>query len=230
MAHAWYHARSSSERFGGVLEDYLEVHTTLDSTKQVIADARHRVVLHSVDLGIPLCVEMYGREFRRASDGGLVSTRALALRHLQEDFGGFAPTLRDFMRSHSFTRTKAPAPRNRADHLERLAAKVGGQPADYGALFDWFERPGLLMDDPRFAGLLRNAFGVFLAERCFGVLFRRPSDQRVLPTRFVAERLVKLEHGSIPSLYDFLTGMPIGPWFYSRALALSERYAEEGAP
>lgn len=131
------------------------------------------------------------------------------------------------MQHHPFSRTPALPLRNRSEDLEQLAAKLGGQPADYGALYDWFERPGRLLDDSRFAGLLRNAFGIFLAERCFGIMLRRLSDQRLVPTRFVAERLVRLE-GSIPTLQDFFTGMPVEPWFYNRALALSEFYKEGG--
>ena len=59
MAHAFYHAKSSARRFGGVLEDYIELHRWLDSTKAHLADARHRLVLHNT-WGIFLAEQIFG--------------------------------------------------------------------------------------------------------------------------------------------------------------------------
>ena len=42
-----FHARSSARKFGGKPEDYFELHDFLDSSKQAIADNRHRALTHN---------------------------------------------------------------------------------------------------------------------------------------------------------------------------------------
>lgn len=91
MAHAFYHAKSSARRFGGVLEDYLEIHRWLDSTKAHLADARHRLVLHNT-WGIFLAEQLFGVTITRASDGKEVPTRTILEQHVLEDLGRI-PTL-----------------------------------------------------------------------------------------------------------------------------------------
>jgi hypothetical protein len=152
----------------------------------------------------------------------------VARQHIGEDFGGFVPTLAECLRGHPLHASPAPAPRPRARQLEHLARGLGGVPDDYGTVFDWFERPSLLLDDPRGAGLLRNAFGLFLYERVLGLLWTRPSDGRRFPTRYLAERLLRLS-GPIPSLERFFAGMPVEPWMCAGALPLSERAWEAEA-
>lgn len=91
MAHAFYHAKSSARRFGGVLEDYLEIHQWLDSTKAHLADARHRLVLHNT-WGIFLAEQIFGVTITRRSDSKEVPTRTILEQHVLEDLGRI-PTL-----------------------------------------------------------------------------------------------------------------------------------------
>ena len=91
MAHAFYHARSSARRFGGVAEDYLALHEFMDHTKLHFADARHRLILHN-SWGIGLAEQLFGTTITRASDGKQVPTRTIVEKHILEDLGRI-PTL-----------------------------------------------------------------------------------------------------------------------------------------
>jgi len=42
MAKPLIHARNSMKRYGGLVDDYLEIHNSLGSTKAALPDVRHR--------------------------------------------------------------------------------------------------------------------------------------------------------------------------------------------
>lgn len=46
MAHPTTHAQSSARRYGGVPDDYIEIHDFMDSSKAVFPDNRHRALTH----------------------------------------------------------------------------------------------------------------------------------------------------------------------------------------
>lgn len=72
------HAMSSAARFGGTWQDYLAVHEFIDSTKACCADARHRMILHSVDLGSALAKIAFPER---------LDTDLLIRQHVIEDLG-----------------------------------------------------------------------------------------------------------------------------------------------
>lgn len=82
-------------RFGGVPEDYLELHNWFDQTKASWADSRHRAVLHS-SFGIFLAEQIFGITITRASDGKQVPTRLIGEQHVTEDCG-FIPTIENWL-------------------------------------------------------------------------------------------------------------------------------------
>jgi uncharacterized protein DUF6915 len=47
MAHPYMHARRSARLFGGVPEDYQEIHDWFDDTKKSLGDVRHRAIRHN---------------------------------------------------------------------------------------------------------------------------------------------------------------------------------------
>ena len=49
MAHAYYHALSSVQKWGGRVEDYLPVHAWFDASKAFLADLRHRALRHHAE-------------------------------------------------------------------------------------------------------------------------------------------------------------------------------------
>ena len=96
MSHPFYHAKSSAKKYGGVKEDYIELHEWFDQTKSHLPDARHRAILHS-SFGIYLAQQVFGEVIIRKSDGKPVPTRMLGEQHILEDMG-FIPTVQDWMK------------------------------------------------------------------------------------------------------------------------------------
>lgn len=103
----YYHANASSVKFGGVPEDYIEIHNWFDQTKAHLADQRHRAVLHN-SFGIFLCEQQFGDiiqmndgSFKKTtyitnSDGKKVQVRDIAEQHVLQDLGRI-PTLAEFL-------------------------------------------------------------------------------------------------------------------------------------
>ncbi len=100
----YLHALISVKKFGGIPEDYIDIHNWFDSAKQNVPDARHRLVLHN-SFGIFLCEQLFGeivqndRGFKRMpyislSDGKKVSVRDIAEQHVIDDLGRI-PTLEE---------------------------------------------------------------------------------------------------------------------------------------
>ena len=94
MSKPWVHARSSVRKFGGIPENYIDIHNWFDETKAFIPDNRHRFLRHHSE-GIFLCESIFGT-FITNSDGKQVSVRSIGEQHCMEDYGGFIPSVSDF--------------------------------------------------------------------------------------------------------------------------------------
>ncbi len=98
MAKPWIHAVSSARKFGGKPEDYIAIHNHMDSTKGAVADNRHRAVTHNAWYIAPDGpLELAFGVTLTNSDGKDIPVRTIAEQHILEDFGGFIPTLQDFL-------------------------------------------------------------------------------------------------------------------------------------
>jgi hypothetical protein len=87
------HAEKSVEHFGGQIDDYLEIHKFLDSTKTHTTDNSHRAILHN-SFGIDICERIFGDVIRN-SDKKAVEVRYIVIKHIEEDLG-FVPTVKDW--------------------------------------------------------------------------------------------------------------------------------------
>jgi len=234
MSHPWYHGKSSARLFGGEPTDYVALHSDVDATKIAFSTNLHRLVLHNRDFGAGVLAGLHGDTLTRASDGVGVPTRELVAQHCAEDYGNLVPTLAQCMAPHPRLQgDRTPLGAMEDDIMARLVAKMGGRAADYAALVSFLAAPARILNDRRAFGLLGNSFGIFLAERRFGVLLCRASDGRALPTRYVAERAVKAESGRITTIEAFFAGLNIrtlrGPdaWIRGMPLPLSDEFEEE---
>lgn len=109
MSKPYIHAKSSARRFGGVMADYEEIHTFLDSSKSSFPSNLHRCITHNSffifnvlerikfhnsgpcapDNRFPLIIN---------SDGKEVSVREIGEMHILEDFRGrFIPSVADYL-------------------------------------------------------------------------------------------------------------------------------------
>ena len=96
MAHPYDHARSSARRFGGIPEDYVQIHEWFDSTKAHLSDFRHRALRHH-SAGIREAAQHFGVFYLRPSDGKSVRTTLIGEQHVREDLGRI-PTVADWLR------------------------------------------------------------------------------------------------------------------------------------
>ncbi len=96
MSKPHIHAISSAKKFGGVSEDYLDIHELMDSSKSVIADNRHRCLTHQSWFISAILPKIFGST-RTNSDGKTYSVVDVGEQHILEDFGGFIPTPQDYI-------------------------------------------------------------------------------------------------------------------------------------
>ena len=104
------HSKSSVRKYGGVIEDYLPIHNFMDSTKAVMADIRHRAILHSA-FGIYLVENVFGVYIKNAQ-GKDVSVRDVAEDHVIEDLG-FIPSMENYLKNMQIQPWMSGTQRNR---------------------------------------------------------------------------------------------------------------------
>ena len=97
MAKPIIHAISSSKKFGGNPEDYIEIHNFMDSSKSVISDNRHRALTHNSWFLNSVLERVFGVTITN-SEGKEVSVKAIGEEHVLEDYGhNFIPSAQDFL-------------------------------------------------------------------------------------------------------------------------------------
>jgi hypothetical protein len=94
MAHPFEHAQSSARKFGGKLEDYLEIHRWFDESKAFFPDFRHRALRHHSE-GVFLAERIFGVTVVN-SEGRPTPVRYLGEQHIKEDLGR-VPTAADWL-------------------------------------------------------------------------------------------------------------------------------------
>lgn len=85
MSHAFYHARHSAAKWGGIPDDFIELHSWVDGSKQLMGDFRHRALRHHAE-GCFMAERLFGVTITN-SNGRQVPTRLLAEEHIVADLG-----------------------------------------------------------------------------------------------------------------------------------------------
>lgn len=97
MAAPHVHAISSAKKFGGKMEDYIEIHAKMDCSKSYVPDNRHRVLTHTMFWVNEVMVPLFGHTMEN-SDGKIVSVKDVCEQHILEDYRHkFIPTPQDFI-------------------------------------------------------------------------------------------------------------------------------------
>lgn len=91
---SYLHARVHAKKYGGMPDDYVDIDDFIDSSKQAMADVRHRAILHSA-FGCFIVERVFGRT-RVNSAGKTYSPRDVAEDHIQQDLG-FIPTMEQYL-------------------------------------------------------------------------------------------------------------------------------------
>jgi hypothetical protein len=130
MSKPYIHAVSSAKLFGGVPEDYIEIHNFLDSSKSAIPDARHRALTHTSWFLSVVLERVFGVTITN-SEGKVVSVRDVGEQHVAEDFGNrFIPTAQDYLQEIEWQpwmqngREGAPPSFVRVERKPRVVKKV----------------------------------------------------------------------------------------------------------
>ena len=90
------HARISAKKYGGCAEDYQHLHDFFDSSKQTMADMRHRAILH-LAFGIFLLERVFGTTITNSS-GKKVCVRDIGEDHVIQDLG-FIPSVERWLKN-----------------------------------------------------------------------------------------------------------------------------------
>lgn len=90
------HAIISAKKFGGTPAEYQKFHDWLDQSKMIMADVRHRALLHS-SFGIYLMEQVFGLTFTN-SIGRVVDVRDIGEQHVMDDLG-WIPSPCDYFES-----------------------------------------------------------------------------------------------------------------------------------
>jgi hypothetical protein len=210
---------------------YYPLHFWYDSTKQHLADARHRLVFHNL-AGVALSIKMFGDFLTYEMEDKAIVTADnyfLGVQHINEDFGRTigAEEILEFCTYHTRDVIKKF---NNERALDTLIKKHKGIRSDYKPIVDFFSHyTGWTRDPDQTAiayAFLCNSFGIFQLEKLLGTLFTRESDKRVIPTRILGENYINGGYGQIPTLNQILDKVPQRSWMQVNAAALSFQFDE----
>jgi hypothetical protein len=81
----FFHSKSSVKRWGGKVEDYIQLHELLDSPKATINNNSARLLTHNTWFVYTIIPKIFGYNIIN-SDGKSVDTIDIAMLHLAEDF------------------------------------------------------------------------------------------------------------------------------------------------
>ena len=96
-------------------------------------------------------------------------------------------------------------------HGKNSAKRWGGKPEDYQAIHDFLDSSKAHFADMRHRALLHSSFGIYIAEKVFGINITN-SDGKLVSVRDVCELHVIEDMGRIPSVHEYLVGMPMYEW------------------
>ena len=84
------------KKWGGVVDDYMPIHSWFDASKEITADFRHRALRHHAE-GIFMAETIFGPTIR-LSTGRIIPTRWVGEQHVVEDLG-LIPSFADWVKA-----------------------------------------------------------------------------------------------------------------------------------
>lgn len=105
-------------------------------------------------------------------------------------------------------------------HAERSVRHWGGTVPDYLPLHQWLDSTRGHHGDVRHRMVLHNTFGLLLAEQVFGIEIRLANGRRAF-VRDVAAAHILEDLGFLPSLSEWLSGLPLEPWMAGARTAVT---------
>ena len=96
-------------------------------------------------------------------------------------------------------------------HAKSSARKYGGNWEDYIEIHNFLDSSKAHFPDMRHRAILHNSFGCYIAEKVFGY-FILNSEGKEVSVRDIAEDQIIEDIGRIPTVQDYLAGMPMYSW------------------
>lgn len=110
-------------------------------------------------------------------------------------------------------------------HAQSSARRFGGTPEDYLAIHEWFDASKAFIADARHRALRHHAQGIFWCEEVFGRTVTN-SAGRAIPVRLIGEQHVTEDFRRIPTLTEWLQGMPLEDWMFKTVAVLPKLFNE----
>lgn len=219
------HAQISAKKYGGCWQDYIELHSFLDSSKAACAHFKHRFLLHHAE-GIEIAVRIFGETIVN-SDGEIISTEKLLTGHLIEDVGRIVsvedwakdlfPTSNDSI--YQFLAKKRNQIENDSVKGEAdLLRAFNLSEKEISRIKDFLNFPLQNSTHPAAILFSHNSFSIFLAEKVFGYAFKKQSKAanrekpQLVSTREVFERLIFLRMKAIYSPAEIISRSAQADW------------------
>lgn len=96
-------------------------------------------------------------------------------------------------------------------HGKISVKKFGGTIEDYQKIHDFIDSSKAHFPDMRHRAMLHSSFGIYITEQVFGI-FITNSDKKRVQVRDIAEQHIIDDLGRIPTVQDYLVGMPLYHW------------------
>lgn len=96
-------------------------------------------------------------------------------------------------------------------HASHSVRKHGGDLEDYIAIHEFIDSSKAHVPDMRHRAILHSSFGCYITQQVFGTHFTN-SDGKLIAVRDIAEEHILQDLGTIPTVQDYLDGMPMYEW------------------
>ncbi len=147
----WDHSRLSVRKFGGIEEDYFQIHKFIDSSKLFYCHFKHRLLLHNL-YGVAVTIDKFGDVIQNA-DKAVVLVRDIAIEHIKEDLNGYVPSLNDWLEDND-------------EELSKLVTSVNIKDEELKA----FVFKPLIMSNLKSSLLITTSdFGLYLCQELLGL-------------------------------------------------------------
>ena len=104
-------------------------------------------------------------------------------------------------------------------HAQLSVKRYGGCVDDYLPIHDFLDSSKAHVPDMRHRSMFHHSFGIYVAEMTVGTYFKNGED-KILSTRDIAEEHIIEDMGRIPTVQDYLQGMPIYDWLGGRPASI----------
>jgi hypothetical protein len=215
------HAQITAKTHGGKWQDYIAVHSFLDSSKAACAHFKHRFLLHHRE-GIELGAQVFGETFLN-SENKTIETRRILTEHLIEDVGGIVSVedwARDLLpnKNDSFykflAKKRALIEGDSITGENELLAAFNLSETDDAAVKQFLRFPLETSEHPAALLVSHNSFAVYLAERVFGHAFVKNTNtqKQLVAVREVFERVIFLRMKVVYSPAEIVARTALQEW------------------